>query len=270
MMLDIFFFGCLALYAVSMALNFLNLALKNRILPRVVWIAFLAGFVLHTVYLVHRGNIAGRLPMSNQFEFAMSFAWGVSLLYAVLRARFSAHWITTIALPSVFLLVLYAAFLPREIKDLMPALRSPWFGVHIGTAAISYAAFVLAGGAGVKYLVDLKKGAPEDETPQHEGHLRQIDFFSYRLIGLGILMLSATILTGSIWAEEAWSRFWAWDPKELWAFITWIVYAIYLHQRFRKKWQGKRMAIFAIVAVGVVLFTFIGVNTLLPGLHSYR
>jgi len=264
-MLDILFFGCLALYAVSMALNFLNMALKNKIMPRVIWIVFLAGFALHTAYLVQRGNIAGRLPMSNQFEFAMSFAWGVSLLYVVLRARFSAHWITTIALSSVFLLVLYATFLPREIKDLMPALRSPWFGVHIGTAAISYAAFVLAGGAGVKYLVDMKK-----ESPENEAHLRQIDFFSYRLVALGMLMLSATILTGSVWAEEAWSRFWAWDPKELWALITWIVYAIYLHQRFRKKWQGKRMAIFAIIAVGIVLFTFIGVNTLLPGLHSYR
>jgi cytochrome c-type biogenesis protein CcsB len=147
----------------------------------------------------------------------------------------------------------------------MPALRSPWFGVHIGAASISYASFVLAGCAGLKYLLSLKKGETEDSP-----HLKQIDFFSYRLIALGILMLTIVILSGMVWAEQAWSSFWSWDPKELWSLITWIVYSIYLHQRLRKKWQGKRMAIFAIIAVGVILFTFIGVNTLLPGLHSYR
>jgi cytochrome c-type biogenesis protein CcsB len=195
----------------------------------------------------------------------MSFAWGMALIYIVLRIKWSADWITAIALPSVFLMLLYAAILPREIRDLMPALRSPWFGIHIGAAAISYAAFVLAGCAGLKYLLSLKKGETEDSP-----HLRQIDFFSYRLVALGILMLTVVILSGMVWAEQAWSSFWSWDPKELWSLITWIVYSIYLHQRLRKKWQGKRMAIFAIVAVGVILFTFIGVNTLLPGLHSYR
>jgi len=265
MMLDILFYGSLAVYFVSMVLNFIGLGIKNKNMPRIVWAVFLVAFTLHTAYFIGRGIIAGRLPMSNQFEFAMTFALGVSLLYIVMRVKFSAHWITTVALPAVFLLLLYAAILPREVRALMPALRSPWFGVHIGTAAISYAAFVLAGCAGVKYLVTLKKTGTEDDP-----HLRQVDFFAYRLIALGILMLSITILTGAVWAEQAWSSFWSWDPKELWSLITWIVYAIYLHQRLRKKWQGRRMAVFAIVAVGVVLFTFIGVNTLLPGLHSYR
>ena len=82
-------------------------------------------------------------------------------------------------------------------------------------------------------------------------------------------MLTIVILSGCVWAEQAWSTFWSWDPKETWALITWIIYAIFLHQRLRKSWRGKRMAWFAIIAFICVLFTFAGVNTLLPGLHAY-
>jgi cytochrome c-type biogenesis protein CcsB len=228
------------------------------------WMIFLAAFALHSGYFVGRAMVAGRLPLSNQFEFSMSFSWGISLLYIILKIKFKADWITPYALTSAFLMLCYAASLPQEIRELMPALRSQWFALHIGSAVISYAAFVLAGCAGIRYLLALRKGESEDGD-----ELRQMDFFSYRLIALGILMLTVVILTGAVWAEEEWSTFWSWDPKELWSLITWIVYAIYLHQRLRKNWQGKPMAIFAIIAVGIVLFTFIGVNVLLPGLHSY-
>ena len=115
---------------------------------------------------------------------------------------------------------------------------------------------------GVKYLVQAKKN-PEDSQ------LEALDYISYRLVAFGFLMLTVVILTGCVWAEQAWSSFWSWDPKETWALITWIIYAIYLHQRMRKGWQGKRMAIFAIIALVSVIFTFVGVNTLMSGLHSY-
>jgi cytochrome c-type biogenesis protein CcsB len=96
-----------------------------------------------------------------------------------------------------------------------------------------------------------------------------MDWLSYRLIALGILMLTVTILTGAIWAEEAWSSFWSWDPKEVWALITWIIYVVYLHLRLRGKRQGRVMAWYAVIAVPAVLFTFAGVNTLMSGMHSY-
>ena len=263
-MLSILFFTALMLYFASVILNLSGAASKNKGLLRFSWFVFLTGFLLHSAYFIARGIVAGRLPMSNQFEFAMSFALGIALLYIFLRLKFSADWITVVALPSAFLMLAYAATLPMDIRDLMPALRSSWFGVHIGSAVISYAAFVLAGCAGIKYLIELKNGASESDD-----RLRQMDYLSYRLIALGQLLLTVVILSGAMWAEEAWSSFWSWDPKELWSLITWLVYAIYLHQRLRKHWQGKRMAIISIVAVGIVMFTFIGVNTLLPGLHSF-
>ena len=97
----------------------------------------------------------------------------------------------------------------------------------------------------------------------------KLDEIAYRIIAFGFIFLSMVMITGAIWAESAWGRYWAWDPKETWSFITWIIYAIYLHLRRSRGWQGKRAAIFAIVGFICVVFTYIGVNTFIPSLHSY-
>jgi len=263
-MLNALFISTLLVYLFATIFNFVGKVFLKDKTARIVFAIFLVGFALHTAYAISRGIIAQRVPMANQFEFAMAFSWGISLMLIIAKFKWKADWLVTYALPATLLMLLYASILPREIRELMPALRSRWFGIHIGSAVISYAAFTLSACAGVKYLLALRKGETEDSM-----RMRQIDFFSYRLIILGILGLTICILSGSIWGEEAWSSFWQWDPKELWSLITWIVYAIYLHQRLRMKWHGKKMAILAIIALGFVLFTFIGVNTLLPGLHSF-
>ena len=99
--------------------------------------------------------------------------------------------------------------------------------------------------------------------------MQDLDYLSYRMIDFGFIFLTLVILTGCIWAEQAWSTFWSWDPKETWALITWIIYAIYLHLRINRKYRGKKMAVYVIVAMICVIFTFVGVNQLMPGLHSY-
>ena len=261
-MLNGIFFAALAAYFAATLLQFAAAAFKKKALEQGAWVLCLLAFALNSAYLAARGVIAGRLPLSNQFEFSTAFAWGVALMYIVLRLRMKAGWMGVIALPYMFLVLSYAALQPKEISELMPALRSAWFGLHIGSAVFSYAAFAIAGCVGVMYLVRERKG-------EEAGRLLQMDYLSYRLIAFGFLMLTVVILSGCVWAEHAWSSFWSWDPKETWALITWIFYAIYLHQRLRKNWQGKRMAWYAIIAVGFVIFTFIGVNTLLSGLHSY-
>ena len=261
-MLDVLFFGGIGLYVIGMVAHFFGQVWKKEKVTRIAWNIFLGGFVLQTLYLVVRGIQAGRVPMSNQFEFAVMFSWGIAVILLFLHYRLKLDWITTIAMIMTWAVYLYAALLPREIHELMPALRSVWFVSHIGSAAFAYAAFMLAGASGVRYLMIQKKN-PDDER------LPEIDFFIYRLIAIGLLLLTVTIVIGAIWAEEAWSSFWTWDPKEVWALITWILYAIYLHLRLGRKKTGTAMAWYAILAVPVVLFTFIGVNTILPGLHSY-
>ena len=258
------FFITLALYAAAVALQFGGTAFKKDKLLKASWAVFLAALAVHTVFLIARGIAARRIPLSNQFEFANAFAWGVALMLVILRVRLKADWLNVIAMPAALLVLTYAALQPMEIHDLMPALRSAWFGIHIGSAVLAYAAFVIAGCIALRYVLAVKKGQDESDTK-----LRQMDYLSYRLVAFGFLFLTVVILSGAIWAEQAWSAFWTWDPKEVWALITWIIYAIYLHQRLRSKKRGLRMAWFLIIAVPVVFFTFAGVNTLLPGLHSY-
>lgn len=261
-MLDFLFFGGLVLYFAAMALMFVSMVFKIKKLRTAAWILFLLGAAVETAYLVIRGIKAGRLPLSNQFEFAASFSWGIAVMLIFMHYRLKIEWIDSLGTAMAFLILSYAALQPREITELMPALRSAWFGFHIGSASFSYSAFLLAGAAGIRYILTYKKD-PQDER------LEKMDYMIYRLIAVGLLLLTITILTGAIWAEEAWSSFWTWDPKEVWALITWILYAICLHLRLGRKKKGTFMAWYAIIAVPVVLFTFIGVNTLLPGLHSY-
>ena len=257
------FFIAFAAYAVSVILEFSGTAFRKKRLLRAAWIAFLAAFALHSVFLVARGVAAKRLPLSNQFEFANGFAWGVALFTVAVCTRLKTDWLKVAAMPAALLIMTYAALQPMEIRDLMPALRSAWFGVHIGSAVLAYAAFVIAGCVGARYLILSKKESNNQKA------LEQMDFLSYRLVSFGFLFLTVVILSGAIWAEQAWSAFWTWDPKEVWALITWIIYVVYLHLRLRGKRRGKLMAWYAIIAVPVVLFTFAGVNTLMSGLHSY-
>ncbi len=262
--MDILFFAALLIYFAVSILQFIAQAMKKENLHKAAHLLLLLGFAAHTGFSIWRGVVAGRIPLSNQFEFASGFAWACVVLGFILYWKLSQTWVLTVAVPVSFLILSYAAFQPMEIKELMPALRSTWFVLHIGSAAFSYAAFAIAGGLGVHYLIQLRKGKTEDDL-----RMQQEDNLAYRMICLGFLLLTVVIFSGAIWAEQAWSSWWTWDPKETWALITWIFYAIYLHQRLRAKRSGRFMAWLAIIALILVLFTFAGVNLLLPGLHSY-
>jgi cytochrome c-type biogenesis protein CcsB len=151
----------------------------------------------------------------------------------------------------------------------MPSLRSSWLGFHVSTAIIAYGSF---GVSAVVSAIFLFRGRMRDDRfwGQHIPPREKLDAISYRSVCLGLLFLTFTILSGAIWAEQAWGSYWSWDPKETWSLITWIIYAIYLHLRLGRGWRGKSAAIFAVVGFVAVLFTYVGVNTLLPGVHSYR
>ena len=173
------------------------------------------------------------------------------------------------ASPVNFLIIGYAAMQSKEVHDLMPALKSNWLAFHVSTAIIAYGAFGVSFVIAIIFLLRDRmssKGFLDQHIPKKE----KLDVISYRSAALGILFLTFTILTGAIWAEKAWGSYWSWDPKETWSLVTWIIYAIYLHLRLRNGWRGRSAAIFAVVGFICVMFTYIGVNTFLPGIHSYR
>ena len=152
-MLNGLFFAALILYFAATVLELGGMVFKKKKITRLAWWIFVTGVVCNTVYLVARGIIAGRLPLSNQFEFATAFAWGIAVMLVALQLKSKAEWIRAAAMPMAFLILSYAALQPREITELMPALKSAWFGLHIGSAVFSYAAFVLAGCGGLRWLL---------------------------------------------------------------------------------------------------------------------
>lgn len=265
---NVLFTITMLLYFAAMILYFMLIALKNERLAAFAKGVLFGGFVLHTAALVLRGIGAGRLPMTNQYEFAASFAWGLCLVSLIFIRKYHFDVLGAFAAPVIFLVIGYAAMQSRDVHELMPALRSNWLGFHVSTAIIAYGSFGVSFAISLVFLLRDKISAGSF-LDSHIPPKNKLDMISYRAVSLGLLFLTFCMISGAIWAERAWGSYWSWDPKETWSLITWLIYAVYLHQRLRKGWRGKSAAIFAVIGFICVLFTYIGVNTFLPGIHSY-
>jgi len=239
-----------------------------------------AGIVLRWIESYKMGY--GHAPLSNMYESLVFFAWAIAIFYLWLEWKFKNRIIGAFAVPFAFLSMAYASFaseISAEIRPLVPALQSNWLIAHVVTCFIGYAAFAVAAGIGVMYLLKDnrdkklkalgKKRKAEESLFDTLPKLRVIDDLIHKSIIFGFVWLSTGIITGAIWANEAWGTYWSWDPKETWSLITWFVYAAALHARFTKGWGGRRIAWIAIIGLFSVVFTYYGVNFLLSGLHSY-
>ena len=261
------FTAALVTYLVSTALYFFFFVAKKEKSGKLAFWAISISFALHTLCIVARGINAGRLPFTNQYEFATSFAWGIVLCFLIFVKKFHFNALGTFVAPVVFLVIGYAAMQSRDINALMPALQSNWLAFHVSTAIISYGAFGVAFGVAMVYLFE--KQLHNAFAQRHFPDQDTLDLIIYRAVTLGFLFLTLCMVTGAIWAQRAWGSYWSWDPKETWSLITWIIYAVYLHLRLNRGWQGRKSAVFAAIGFVCVLFTYVGVNTLLSGLHSY-
>ena len=221
------------------------------------WLAT-AGVLCNLLALLYHISYSKRLPLSNGYEFVLSFVFITALLY-LLYERFSRIYTAgaAVMLINVLLMAAIMLLMPQQIGQagpLMPALKSPWLTVHVLTAIAAYSAFALVSGLAV---VKLRANEPSEDTD------------IYKITSFGFVMLTLSIVLGAIWAEQVWGSYWTWDPKETWALVTWIIYAIYLHLHRQRGWRGNKARILLIAGFILVLFTFFGVNFLLPGLHSY-
>jgi len=150
----------------------------------------------------------------------------------------------------------------------VPALKSNWLIVHVITCFVGYASFAVAFGVSTMYLVTQRAPGGGGDLLARFPAAEVLDELNYQLILFGFVFLTAGIITGAVWANSAWGRYWGWDPKETWSLITWFIYATLLHARMMRGWSGRRVAFLSIGGFMAVLFTYFGVN-LLPGLHSY-
>lgn len=262
---NITFTAALLLYLLSLILYFMYIVTKKPF-SRYANLCVRLGFVLHTLAIVVRGIGAGRAPLSNQYEFATAFAWGIALFFILFEQKYKHPAMGAFVTPLLFLIMGYASMLNREVRELMPALQSGWLVIHVSMAIVSYGAFAVSCGVSLMFLAQsYSQKAREAGLPS----LIQLDRVSYRAVQFGYLFLTLTILTGAIWAQYAWGRYWAWDPKETWSLVTWIIYTIYLHVRRKNRLDDTGAAWYSVIGFACVIFTYIGVNTLLPSLHSY-
>lgn len=231
----------------------------------------LIGLACAIAGITARGIAAHRWPLGNMFEFTTMAMVIIVAGYLVL-AKMGMRWlglpITMVATVGngLAVTVFYVA-----VAGLVPSLNSYWFIIHITAATISGAAFNIGGAISILYLI--KKRAEDKGT--EKGYLlrlpdsRRIDVIAYRLFAFAFPLWTFTIAAGAVWAEYAWGRYWGWDPKEVWALVTWVIFACYLHARSTAGWKGGRAAVIALLGLAVFWFNFIGVNLLLSGLHSY-
>ncbi len=246
--------------------------------PGLSWVGYgllLLGFVEQVIGVALRWILSGRAPLSNMFE-SFTFAIGGMVLVALVFEAFNRTRIVGVGsavLGFIFMVLAHKApIFDSQIRPLMPALQSSWLTYHVVTIMLSYSAFALSCFVGAMYLAkDLVFRGDRSANPllRRIPTLNALDVFNYRIIGIGFPLLTLGIIFGAVWAATAWGRPWGFDPKETWSAITWLIYAIYLHVRFLAGWKGRRAAIFSVLGFLAVLFTYLGVNYLLPGLHSY-
>jgi len=271
-MMNIYFFKlasvlyCLATLGFSAYIFFLKDLLSKLAMTLVT-----LGFAFHTLAFLTRVIEAGYTPVTNLHESLSFFAWMIIGILLVANLKYKIKVLGAFLTSIALIFMIFAFALPKEILPLAPVLRSVWHPFHVLFAFLGNAIFTLAFCCGVIYLIQehqLKKkkmGAIVKRLPS----LKVLDDLNYQALKFGFPLLTLGIITGAVWAEYAWGRYWGWDPKETWSLITWFLYAAMLHQRLTVGWRGRKAAIMAIVGFMSVLFTFLGVNLILPGLHTY-
>ena len=259
-------------YGFSFLVFTLYQLMRKEFLNRLGDITVVLALSVHGIALILRWRESyqlswGHVPLTNFYESLIFLSFVLSLTYVLFRYSTRLKHLGAFIMPLPLLTLAYASLSPdidRGIRPLVPALQSNWLTIHVVTCFLSYAAFAFSFIFAILYLVKRDNKGRKILPPKE-----RLDEFVYRGVLLGMPLLTMGILTGSAWAHYAWGSYWSWDPKETWSLITWIIYTIFLHARFIRGWRGKSAAILSIIGFIAVLFTFLGVNYIISGLHSY-
>ncbi|RLD97698.1 MAG: c-type cytochrome biogenesis protein CcsB [Aquificota bacterium] len=263
-------------YLLAAVLYFCYIPFRNKWLGRLATIVALVGWIMETASMVIRTVISykvgwGHAPFTNLYESMVFFSWSIVIIYLLIEWKHKNKTIGAFVMPFAFIALAYTTIGPgirTQIEPLIPALQSDWLIAHVITCFLGYAAFAVSCGVSIMYLIKARaqeRGKDIAFLPD----LRILDDLNYKAVVIGFPLLTLGIITGAAWANYAWGSYWSWDPKETWSLITWLVYAAFLHARFTRGWRGKKTAILSIIGFAAVLFTYLGVNLLIVGLHSY-
>jgi len=263
---------------------------KNEISFKIGKIAIIISNFLFIFTLLGRWIGEGYFPLSNLYESLIFLSWGISTIHLIVEYKTKSRIIGAISSPILFFISGFSSLtLPIDMQKalpLVPSLQSNWLMMHVSMMMISYAILIVGSLLSILYLAfnffNNRKTQNIVESTisgtlstantlevSQLSLLQTIDTWSYRIIGLGFPFLTIGIISGAVWANEAWGSYWSWDPKETWALITWIIFAIYLHSRLLKGWQGEKAATIGSCGFFVIWICYLGVNFLGKGLHSY-
>ena len=265
-------------YVGSMFFYLFGLVFKKKFLDAAGFAVFVGAFLIETAGLIARWVESyhlqyGHIPITNLYESLIFLSWTIALTYIIVDLRYKIRKLGFPISLAAFVFMAYASFSPNvssRIEPLVPALKSNWLIFHVVTSFFGYGAFAMAFGASIFYLIsDWYTKYTNGKVLSYLPSVRVLDDISYKLIIVGEVLLAIGIVTGAAWADYAWGRYWSWDPKETWSLITFLIYVVYIHLRYSWGWHGRAAAIFAIVGFLFVLFTYLGVNLVLSGLHSY-
>jgi len=280
--------GCFSLFF-AMISYWVSLALPKNIFSFTLGKAcVLFSNFLFALTLVTRWIGEGYFPLSNLYESLIFLSWGISSIHLFVESKTRSRLIGAISAPILFFLSGFSSLtLPTEMQKalpLVPSLQSNWLMMHVSMMMISYSTLIIGSLLSILYLAFLnfitenkkinlqiqnQESLVSAATNSKISLLQTVDIWSYRIIGLGFPFLTIGIISGAVWANEAWGSYWSWDPKETWALITWLVFAIYLHSRLLKGWQGEKAALLGSCGFFVIWICYLGVNFLGKGLHSY-
>lgn len=257
-------------YAVSSGAIFFYLVRKNP--PDVNWAKFLVtgGFTLQSSLMVWAWIDVGMLPVGSFAQALRFFSWALAGLYVFLFFRYRLIQFGLVLLPLATLMWAFGGPL-RQAKPLPPFLMSPWLVIHGLLSFLGEATLVGAFAASVLYLMQENRirGRTSFRSLGKLPALEVLDQINYKCMAWGFVLLTAGIITGAIWANQAWGAYWTWQAKETWALVTWLVYAGLLHQRLNSGWGGRRAALLALLGFGFLLFTFIGAGFVGSGPHRF-
>lgn len=245
---------------------------RTEKVARIATALMILGFVLLFAGVIARGISAGRVPWGNMYEFSITGALAFTGAYLAALRKFDLRWLGLLVSVSV-LLTLGTAVLVLYVPTaaLVPALKSEWLVIHVSTAIISGGVFLLSNviASAYLYLDRMESKGERSAWAMRLPELEALDQLSYRLVAFVFPLWTFSVIAGAIWAESAWGRYWGWDPKETWAFITWVAYAAYLHARVTIGWRGRRAAWLCLFAGSTFLFNYVYVNLYGGGKHTY-
>jgi cytochrome c-type biogenesis protein CcsB len=239
---------------------------------RLATIFFIIATAALTLGVIARGLSATRVPWGNMYEFSITGALTFAIAYLIIGRKYDLRWLG-LPITILILIILGTAItlLYRPSAPLVPALQSTWLVVHVAAAIFSGGLFLLSNTVASAYLwIDrMERRGGRSEFAKRLPSLEVLDQLSYRLVAFVFPLWTFAIIAGAIWAEAAWGRYWGWDPKETWSFITWILYAAYLHARVTAGWKGRKAAWLSLIAGSSYLFNYVYINVWGTGRHTY-